>query len=393
MIGRFVAAVAAAATIVACNNSSTPPSNPGAVLNTMSFTIGTGPTNSYFNGGFASVTICTPGSASQCQTIDGLLIDTGSSGVRVLKSALTVALRQQNAASGNPIVECSQFVDGFTWGPVQVADVKLAGEQATSVPIQVIGQSDFPNIPRECTNTGLTAENDLQSLGANGILGLGPFREDCGNGCAFTGANNPGMYFQCASGTCTVTTVTTSAQVQNPVVLFAHDNNGVAITIGAVAAPGAVTATGTLAFGIGTQANNGLGSARVLTTNANGDISTVFKGQTYKAFLDTGSNGYYFLDTNATGLPTCSRNKDFYCPSSSVALSATNRGANGATTAVNWTIDNAETLPDRFNVLPTIGGTNAGSFDWGMPFFFGRTVFTAIEGQSTPGGTGPYFAY
>jgi hypothetical protein len=33
------------------------------------------------------------------------------------------------------------------------------------------------------------------------------------------------------------------------------------------------------------------------------------------------------------------------------------------------------------------------SFDWGLPFFFGRTVFTAIEGMSTPGGTGPYFAF
>jgi hypothetical protein len=32
-------------------------------------------------------------------------------------------------------------------------------------------------------------------------------------------------------------------------------------------------------------------------------------------------------------------------------------------------------------------------FDWGVPFFFGRNVFVAIEGSSTPGGTGPYVAY
>ncbi|MBS1228286.1 MAG: hypothetical protein H6R17_1563 [Proteobacteria bacterium] len=32
-------------------------------------------------------------------------------------------------------------------------------------------------------------------------------------------------------------------------------------------------------------------------------------------------------------------------------------------------------------------------FDWGLPFFFGRRVFTAIEGRSTPGGNGPYVAY
>jgi hypothetical protein len=30
-------------------------------------------------------------------------------------------------------------------------------------------------------------------------------------------------------------------------------------------------------------------------------------------------------------------------------------------------------------------------FDWGLPFFFGRTVFTAIEDRGTP--AGPYFAF
>jgi hypothetical protein len=34
-----------------------------------------------------------------------------------------------------------------------------------------------------------------------------------------------------------------------------------------------------------------------------------------------------------------------------------------------------------------------GGFDFGLPFFFGRSVFTAIEGASTPGGTGPYVAF
>ena len=33
------------------------------------------------------------------------------------------------------------------------------------------------------------------------------------------------------------------------------------------------------------------------------------------------------------------------------------------------------------------------SFDWGLSFFYGRTVFTAIEGKTTPGGVGPYVAF
>jgi hypothetical protein len=44
-------------------------------------------------------------------------------------------------------------------------------------------------------------------------------------------------------------------------------------------------------------------------------------------------------------------------------------------------------------VFNNIGGPNSGSFDWGIPFFLGRTVFVGIEGQTSPAGTGPYWAY
>jgi hypothetical protein len=33
------------------------------------------------------------------------------------------------------------------------------------------------------------------------------------------------------------------------------------------------------------------------------------------------------------------------------------------------------------------------SFDWGLPFFYGRRVATAIQGYSTSAGTGPYIAF
>ena len=39
----------------------------------------------YVNGLFTSVTICVPGTSS-CQTLDGVLVDSGSSGLRLLAS-------------------------------------------------------------------------------------------------------------------------------------------------------------------------------------------------------------------------------------------------------------------------------------------------------------------
>ncbi len=264
--------------------------------NVQSIVVNAGPTGDYFNGAFTSVTICAPGQSAGCQTIDGVLVDTGSTGLRVLSSALTITLPQQAGSSGAPIVECAQFLDGFTWGPVQTADVKLAGEQASSVPIQVIDERAFPNIPAACSSAGV-AEDTLDKLGANAILGIGLFRQDCGPACAFVGSSNPGLYYACPATGCQPAAVSLANQLQNPVALFSRDNNGVVIQLPAVAAGGAFSVTGSLVYGIGTQSNNGLGSAKVLAVDASGNITTIFGGQSYpSSFIDSGSNGIYFLD-------------------------------------------------------------------------------------------------
>ena len=53
--------------------------------NVQPITVNAGPANNYANGLFTSVTICVPASTVSCQTIDGVLVDTGSSGLRVLR--------------------------------------------------------------------------------------------------------------------------------------------------------------------------------------------------------------------------------------------------------------------------------------------------------------------
>jgi len=363
--------------------------------NVLPIAVNAGPAGNAVNIPYTSVTICAPGSTSNCQTIDGIEVDTGSSGLRVLSSVLTLTLPRVTDAGGNPLAECNQFQDGFTWGPVRTADVSMAGERASSIPIQLIGDPTFAPVPDACTNIGIPEEDTVQALGANGILGVGPFRQDCGIACVLNGASNPGFYYSCSASGCVQTTATLAQQVPNPVWLFPQDNNGVIVELPSAPPTGSPGLSGSLVFGIGTQSNNGLGSATVLRMNLNGTISATYGGQTYNsAFIDSGSNGIYFLDAATTGIPLCPDSSDFYCPAAQQNLSATNRGSNGTTAPVSFTVLSADTLfATPFTVLGGLAGPNPGSIDWGLPFFYGRNVFTAIESQSTPSGLGPYYAY
>jgi len=370
-----------------CDSSSTS----GATNNTVAVVVNGGPVNNGFNEGFVSVTVCAPGS-STCQTIDGIVVDTGSEGLRIASSALRIALPQQNTGGGVAVAQCLPFLDGVTWGPVMTADVKMAGEQANGIPIQVVGTDRFA-IPSSCSSQG-TPEETPFDLGANGILGIGQFDTDCGPACTIVGASNPGLYYACSSASaCQVTTQPEANQVVNPVARFASDNNGVIIQLPAVASGGLPSLTGALIFGIGTQSNNGLGSARVFTVDANGNMQTTFNNQSYPAFIDSGSNGIFFLDTATTGLPLCQMSSGFYCPPTLRQFSATTIGNNGASAVVSFNAGNVDAINATFSVVSEATGVNPGGFDWGLPFFYGRAVYTAIAGRSTPGGVGPYWAY
>jgi hypothetical protein len=177
--------------------------------------------------------------------------------------------------------------------------------------------------------------------------------------------------------------------------MFPQDNNGYLVTLPAVPELGARPVAGSLVFGIGTQDDNGLGSARVYTTDDVGNMSTVFNGQTLSGYLDTGTNGIYFLSDSDIPLPACpGQDNLFACPPTTVTLSATNTGNNGTSAPVSFDVANAETLFSTDNVaFDDLAGPDTGDFAWGLPFFFGRKTFVGIEGQTTPGGTGPFWAY
>ena len=351
---------------------------------------------------YTSVTICAPGSTTNCQTIDHIQVDTGSSGVRILSSALTLTLPQEKDASGNAVGECVRFVDGSAWGTVRLADLKVSGETASNQAVQIIGDATY-TAPTDCANT----ESSVTTFGANGILGVGPFIQDCGSGCTVLQAGVPPTYYTCPSTTgCTASATPLTLQVSNPVAAFSTDNNGVIIQVPSVSGT-AASVSGYLIFGIGTEGNNGIGSAKVLTVDDTGSLNTDYKGQTLAgSFIDSGSNGYFFDDRS---INPCTTNTGFYCPSSTLNLTGTIVGINGATSGVNFTVVNADTLfSSSTTTIAAVAGlagsasvanTSSGGgspltgFDWGLPFYYGRSVYTAIETKNTSACMGPSVAF
>jgi hypothetical protein len=349
------------------------------------------------NALFADVTICRP-NTTICQTIDHVLVDTGSFGLRIMDSVLRSDLKLPSvvAPNGGLAAECGEFVSGVTWGSVKRADVKISGEKSLALPIQVIGDSDslFTTIPAGCASKG----NNLSSLsafGANGVLGIGLFKEDCGAACV--NSIQLGRYYGCSSTGCKSTSMPLANQVANPVATFEVNNNGVIVVLPTIPYGGATKVTGSLVFGIDTQANNELAAPNLLKTNAVGNITTTYNGRAYTAsFLDTGSNALFFSDSF---IPECTVSKGFYCPTQTLTPSAINSSPidqqrNTVTFIVeNVDLRNASAVAMYATGKSSVTGLSSNAFNWGLPFFYGKKVFVAMDGRSTSRGTGPFWAY
>lgn len=366
----------------------------GAVNNVVPMVVNAGPPKTGdFNVPFISVTVCAPGT-SDCATIDDVSVDTGSTGLRLIASVLPsgFTLPQAQASNGSALAECYTFEDGYTWGAIRSADVKLGGEVAANTPIHIIGDPAFTSVPTACSSAG-QAEDTVSAFGGNGLIGINQIFPDCGSAC--TGADPaPANYYSCSGSACAVAAVDLADQVTNPIAAFASDNNGAVLEFPSVPATGAATLTGSLTFGIGTQSDNGLGSATVMTVDDVGNMTTVYNAQTLSmSYIDSGTTELDFTDST---IKQCTGdNAGYYCPSSTVSASAQNKGLNGATTTVSFSVANANTL---FNTSDTafddIAATGtSGTFAWGFPLFVGRSVFIGLQGKSTPGGPGPYVAY
>ncbi len=380
---------------------------PPAVANTVTVTVDGGPAGATgaINHGYVSVKVCEPGSTSKCATIDHVLLDTGSWGLRLVGSVLaaqSIVLTGETDTGNHTVEECAPFAGGQTWGPVALADISLAGEVAHGLPIQVMddtGASASP--PANCGANGQLL-NSVSAFNANGVLGVGVFAQDCGNACV-NAATPLAVYYGCtsgSSGTCTAENVALDAQVTNPVAMFAADNNGVIVQLPNLQnANGDATVQGKLLIGINTQIDNPLpASLTVLGTNTSGDFTATYNGSStvLPAWIDSGTDAYAFDDATIAGCPGPAW-IGYYCPANApLALFATNTGVgvNNTTSKVQFAVADPNSFVAGATAFIDLGGgRGSSSFIWGMPYFYGHNIYVGIEQRTAGVYTGPYFAY
>jgi hypothetical protein len=361
------------------------------------------------NSPVTTVTICTTDGV-HCDTIPNVLVDTGSFGFRVFQSLLVQTqgrLVQSSPSSGpaNSLAECFAYAGGTSdWGPVVQAKLILGGETTAALPVQLIDAS-YSGIPDSCEGP----DTDPTSAGFNGILGVGGFVADCtGQGCD-TNANNE-IYYSCSGSTCTGATVAVGSQVSNPVASLSTDNNGIAIQLPAIDQNGAVSVTGYLVLGIGTEADNTPTPSQVVVYPVDPTLynfNTNFDNVNLNAFIDSGSSIFFFPTNSYIG--ACAPddvNYGLFCPGTISTLSAQMIGTNNTPSeTIEFNVlnpDYAFSSDDPNYVFNDIAGvsnqnligSDSSDFDWGLPFFFGRTLYVGFDkkgsvlSENTGGNTG-----
>lgn len=340
-----------------------------------------------------SVTICN--TANKCDTVPDIILDTGSFGLRVFNKFVSNLNLPNVMSSGSQVAECVYYGDNTNnWGPVVTANVQLAtGITANNVPMQIIDNNYPGSSSTPCVNPSLTP----REFKGNGILGVGPIVYD------------GGQYFACTGGACTaISNPPNNIQVANPIAMLSNPeyNNGLTLKFPGISDSGATGAIGYAIFGIGTNSDNSVGpDVNVYPSNSfltSGGLIPIGMPVQYSnnslikhGFLDTGSNFYYFKDSTITQCPTSNPNFFTYCQSNPVTVNPSNQSENEVYIATTANIANANNLQSSGNVAFSNYGANLGTryFDYGLPFFFNKTVYVGFSNESSSIGNGPYWAF
>ncbi len=335
-----------------------------------------------------------------------MILDTGSTGLRIASAALNASLQPgaglplvAGAQAPGKLTECEAYISSYVYGPVVKADVVIAGKKVGSTQLQVFGASGYM-VPRSCSSScsslGGTETNTTESFGGNGLLGV-----------SFDTADNYALYYDCPTPNAAACAVDVAyAGIPNTVTQFAGDNNGVTISLPAIAA-GTTTKPvwGTLYFGVATQADNTPAATTLAVANDgssgqnSGTFNALIGGAWSVAYIDSGTDVVYFNDAADTQLTDCPANgfvAGFYCPASAQSLSF-GLGNAGSSPVVfgnlAYTVGNASLLYGVSAVATSaVGGPDSStstasnsSVAFGLSAFYGHTIYFLFNGMSAPG--------
>lgn len=335
----------------------------------------------YVNAPCVTITICPPNSTAGCTNIDNILLDSGSVGLRVFSSILppelSNTLMNNNIGGQTSIAQCTTFGDSSqNWGPVVYAGLNLGGLYISEIPILLV-DSSYSFLPATCDNAATSPED----FGLNGILGVAPLSDDYGT-----------PYFVCNSSSCTPTN-SSPDYITNPIIMLPPPyNNGITIKFPSIPQSGAYNVIGYALFGEATESENTPPDNASLLQVYSGqypiNVITSFMGQYNSSFLDTGSNLLFF--SNSELQPLCQGNyPDFFCPDLSqliVSYQATIIGTESQY-PLDFAIANAQWLMNGSNtafstIAAYVSSFNNNTIDWGMPFFYGKTVSVIPPGST-----------
>ena len=342
---------------------------------------------SLVNSPCVTVKICSSKDESNCTEIKDILLDSGSSGLRIFKERLRGLQLPNYYKNNQPVYECMQFIDGNQlWGSVNTAHIIFdGGVREHNLNVQVIDQDDS-NLHSFCKSS----ISSPAAYGYNGVLGVSPL------------INDKGIYYQCSNNKCVQTDIAPLKGVANPIRFLDKDNNGIMIELPDIPESGCGNATGYAVFGVNTASDNIMESQVTKFKIATSPvvplyIKAIYGGEEYHAYLDTGSNTIS-LDNGNT--PVCTINSMFYCPLLTQNNIITLTGVDGGSTQnYSLSIANAGTLftsgNTAFNNLASIPYSSLLShfIDLGLPFFYGKKVYIGFESEPLNSESDMYWAF
>lgn len=376
--------------LTACNNGS---SSSATNAPSVPISIGSGMNGYGINTMYVSITLCRDQSGTSCQTIDNIILDTGSFGLKINKSALPESfietLPRVTTNDDQMVYACNTFGSGYVFASEHYASLHLANDYTNNVVVQIIENAPTDEIPNSCVAKG--PFDNFENFGANGIIGVNPALTLSNSSILLYRKDVNGIYQALSESE------TSSVPIlnQNPLPSLQHNNNGFVIAIPPTLQNTNTNIAGKLILGVNTGGNNLITKKTNLIVASESSLSTVCNSgcfyskienpeSTIPAVFDSGTNSWVFISNN---IPICSYG---YCPESPFVWNSWvfsyNFAANESYQVTGIITKDEESGGEdlSFSVMPGWGYENTNNETlYGSPFFFGKNVYIVFPSKKS----------